>query len=85
MKTDPISTANSEPPATSTSDEIEVYEVTFSSPQTSSPTVKMPPPITVKPEPKAVMSPILAAIYKRGGFGFSWSGSHESCGAYIAV
>ena len=58
METDPDSTANTVPPGTIFCDEIEVYEVTLSSPEISRPTVSTPPPTVVKPEPQTEISPI---------------------------
>ena len=85
METDLNSTANTVPPVTSSSDEIEVYEVTLSRPEISRPTVRTPPPAAVKPETQTEVSPILVAIRKRGGLALSSSGSDESCSAYITA
>ena len=85
LETDPNSTANTVPPVTCSSDDIEVYEVTLSSPEISRLTVRAPPPTVVKLEPQTEVSPILAAIRKRGGFAFSSRGSDESCSAYITA
>ena len=66
------------------SDEIEVIEITLSSPECTDVELSRPPEVSVKTEPVITESQLFAEIRGRSGFtSISSTGSDESCGAYL--
>ena len=66
------------------SDEIEVIEITLSSPECTDVELTHPPVVSVKIEPEITETQLVAEIRRRSGFSSNSStGSDESCGAYL--
>ena len=75
-----------------TEEDLEVIEITASSPEPEDTTEKVPTPDVMAPKPpssprvkrEAESTSLLAEIYRRGGFVFSSSGSDQSVSAYCS-
>ena len=84
MDTSSPNLARKERGDSTSSDEIEVIEITLSSPECPDVELTRPPIVPVKLEPEITESQLVAEIRRRSGFtSNSSTGSDESCGAYL--
>ena len=83
MDTSPITMPNTDQQSPSSDWEIEVVEITSTSPDRPNTPITPVPQETQAQEPVPPTNLLFAQIYKKGGFSFSSSGSDESCTTYF--